>query len=281
MLDSADCSETRQAELQLLQTRRRLPRSLLAVMLGCLISSAALAQQSQPGSVPDAPSPAQQTAPQTNPTQSPNALQTGVSMFLELQNKSIIFPDLATTKGPLDSWEKLKLAANNSVAVPTVASALIGAGFGQAIDSPSGYDQGVEGYGKRFGANMARSASNQFFGTFVLASAFHQDPRFYVKKDLSFQQSVEYAAARVFYTRSDSGAQVVNYSGLLGALAAEGLANAYYPENNRSAANTFTRFAIDLGARFGGHLLRQYWPEINKRLALSAEPKATPDPSKP
>ena len=88
--------------------------------------------------------------------------------------------------------------------------------------SPSGWGQGWDAYGQRFGADMARVASYNFFGTFVIASVTHEDPRFYVRKDLNFGQSVEYAANRLVITRSDSGEQVVNYAGLLGPLAAKG-----------------------------------------------------------
>ena len=88
----------------------------------------------------------------------------------------------------MTSWQKFKLAANNSVALSTIAAAAAGAAYGQAVNSPSGYGQGAEGYGKRFGADMARTASENLFGTFLLASALHQDPRFYVRKNLSFKQ---------------------------------------------------------------------------------------------
>jgi hypothetical protein len=182
-----------------------------------------------------------------------------------------VFPDLATNQGPLSSWQKFKLAANNSVAFSTIGAAVIGSAFNQAIDRPSGYHQGAEGYGKRFGADMARAASDNIFGTFLLASALHQDPRFYVKENLSFKESVEYSAIRVFITRSDSGEKEVNYSGLIGPLMGEGLANAYYPDENRTVGGTFIRYASDLGWRFGGNLLRQYWPSINRKLRLAPE----------
>ena len=200
------------------------------------------------------------------------ALQSGVSAVLLLQDRSKVFPDIATSTGPLTSLDKLKLAANNSVAFFTISAVAIGAGFGQAINNPSGYGQEWGGYGKRFGANIGRESSANFFGTFLLASAMHQDPRFYVRKNLSFGESVKYAAVRLVITRSDDGDQVVNYSGLIGPLLAEGLANAYYPEQNRSAGSTFTRYASDMAWRFGGNLLRQYWPTINRRLRLASEP---------
>jgi hypothetical protein len=239
-----------------------------------LAAASSFAQQTQPAPLPDAPAatPPEQTEPPVNPQpQATNPLKTGVGLVVVLQKKSLIFPDLATDSGPMSPLDKFKLAAHNSVAVPTIAAAVIGAGYGQAINSPSGYHQGAEGYGKRLGADMARAASDNMFGTFMLASVLHQDPRFYVRKNLSFGKSVEYAALRVIYTRTDSGEKQINYSGLIGPLMGEGLANAYYPDENRTVGSTFTRYASDMGWRFAGNLLKQYWPVINRKLALVAD----------
>jgi len=235
------------------------------IAICCLLSSGAVAQQNQTATSPDAhPANAQpQTAPQgTNP------MHSGVTLFRLLQRKSVVFPDLATSVGPIGSWQKFELAANNSVALSTIGAALVGSAYGQATNRPSGYGQGGEGYGKRFGADMARSASDNFFGTFLIASVLHEDPRFYLKEHLSFKQRVKYAAVRVAVTRSDSGEGVVNFAGLLGPLAAEALADTYYPEGDRDVGSTFIRYGVDLGWRFGGNLLRQYWPSINKKLRL-------------
>jgi hypothetical protein len=198
-----------------------------------------------------------------------------------LQRKSLVFPDLATSTGPFDSWQKFKLAANQSVSLSTIGAALTDSAYGQAINRPAGYSQGGEGYSKRFGADMARAASDHIFGTFLIASVLREDPRFYVKKDLSFKQSVKYAAVRVAVTRSDSGDRVVNFAGLLGPLAGEALANTYYPEGSRGVGDTFIRYASDLGEKFGVNLLKQYWLNINKKLRLMPpvpEPAPTPKP---
>ena len=240
-------------------------RLILAAILCFLVCKSGIAQQSQSDSPPNTPS---QTQPSPATPTAANPIQSGVDLFRLLQQKSLVFPDLATNQGPLSTWQKFKLASNNSVALSTVGAALIGSAYGQAINSPSGYHQGAEGYAKRFGSGMARAASDNLFGNFLLASALHQDPRFYVRKNLSFKQSVKYSALRVVFTRTDSGEKAVNYSGLIGPLMGEGLANAYYPDQNRSAGSTLTRYASDLGWKFGGNLLRQYWPSINRRLRL-------------
>jgi hypothetical protein len=245
----------------------------------CLTGEITMAQQQQPG-VPDAPSPSVQSQTGSQPT---NPLASGVGLVLLLERKSLVFPDLATNRGRLNSWGKFKLAANDSVSLSTVGSDLIGAAYGQAIDSPSGYGQGGSGYGKRFGSGMARSASDNLFGTFLIASVLHEDPRFYVKRDLTFTQAVKYSAVRLVLTRSDSAKPVVNYAGLLGPLAAEVLANTYWPKQNRGVGSTATRYASDIAWRFGGNLLRQYWPQFNRklRLAPAGDDSEIPASSKP
>jgi hypothetical protein len=247
-----------------------LQRLVLTTAVCCWLCAGVLAQQSQPAAPPDAPSASVQT--QTS-SQGSNPLQDTMSF---LQRKSVFFPNLATNSGPLSPWQKFKLGANNSISLATIGAALAGAGYGQAINSPKGYGQGGEGYAKRFGADMARSASANLFGTFLIASAFHEDPRFYVKKHYSFKQSVEYAAVRIVVTRSDSGERVVNLADTLGPLAGEALANTYYPEGNRDVSSTFIRYGSDLGWKFGGNLMRQYWPKINRRLRLAPESAPAP-----
>ena len=233
-------------------------------------------QQNPSDSLPDSSSSSTQS-PHT--TKGNNPIQGGVALVQVLERKSLVFPDLATTKETLRPWDKFKLAANNSVAVSTVGAALVSAAYGQAVDSPEGYGQGGEGYAKRFGANMARAASDNIFGTFLIASVIHQDPRFYIKKGLSFRQSVKYAAVRVVKTRSDNGQSVTNFAGLMGPLAGEALANTYYPAGSRGVGDTFVRYSADLGWKFAGNLLKQYWPDINKKLRLAPPPRE-PNPNK-
>src|SRR5215831_12920616 len=238
----------------------------IASLMVCALCPAVVAQQDSSGSLPDAPSNSAQSAQKT---QGNNPVQGSMALVQVLQRKSLVFPDIATDSGPLSPWGKFKLAANDSIALSTIGAALVTAAYGQAVNSPEGYGQGGEGYAKRFGAIMGRAASDNMFGTFLIASVMREDPRFYVKTGLSFRQSVKYAAVRVLRTRSDDGQSVTNFAGLLGPLAGEAVANTYYPEGSRGIGDTFTRYSADLGWRFAGNLLKQYWPNINKKLRLA------------
>ena len=213
--------------------------------------------------LPDAPS-ASKTEQQAGPACS---LKNSHESSLEiLYRKSRIFPDLATRNEPLSPAKKFKLFVSNSVSPLAVGGSLLSAGISQARNSHEAYGQGGEGYGKRFGASMARSASSQFFGTFAFPTIFRQDPRYFPLKDASFNQRVKHALQRVLITQTDSGGEAPNLSRLLGFLASEGLANAYLPEDERTAGSTFRRTGRDIGIRAGTNLMREYWPTIFKRL---------------
>jgi hypothetical protein len=231
-----------------------------------LLARTASAQQNQPNGVPDAPTPNQQ-GPQTTPGQQ-NPIQSSVAMVLTLQKKSVLFPDLATNKRQLSGLDKCKIAANTAVSLTTVGAAVFGALVGQARNAPAGYGGGMGGYGKRLGADLARSASYNAFGPCLIATVTHEDPRFFVKP-IGFKESFKYAAVRLVMTRNDEGEQVVNYSGLVGTLAAEGLANAYYPTGSRDFGSTMIRYSIDLATRYAGHVFRQNLPLIDRSLKLS------------
>ena len=159
--------------------RRRGMHRLILAAPWLLICNFGVAQQSQPEPVPDAPTPSQQ---QQTPSQSFNPIQGSVGLFKLLDRKSLVFPDLATSKGPLSGAQKFELAANNSVGLATIGGALIGSAYNQAIDSPSGYGQGGEGYAKRFGSDMARAASINMFGNFLVGDCSPSRSALFCKK---------------------------------------------------------------------------------------------------
>src|SRR5208282_1582097 len=239
----------------------------LALTMHLLGLRSSAQQQDQSGATPDAPSvtKAQATA------QGGNRMQSSAQFVSLLQRESLVFPNLATSTAPMSPEQKFKLFVNNSVSLSAFVAANLSAGVNQVHDAPDAYGEGIGGYGQRLGAAMARRSSSQLFGTFLLASALHQDPRFFVRNDLDFGGSIKYAIRRVFVTRSDSGNQEFNWSGLLGIMGAEGLANVYYPDNFQTAGNTFSRIGYDLLGNAGGNLLRQYWPRINRRLKLTPQ----------
>lgn len=242
---------------------------LVVMLVASVLGGRALAQETPkpPEQTSQEPSkPAGQTDTTSGKKQASNtAMKPGGELVNLLDRKSLFFPDIAESTEPLSPGGKFKLFVDNSISLHAIGAAAVGAAISQADDSPTGFEQGWDAYGQRFGSSMARTASSEFFGTFILASALHEDPRFFPEVNPGFGQSVKYSVKRLFVTRNDSGRDVANISGLLGPLLGEGLANAYWPDRNRTVGDTLMRYGLDLATRAGGNLLREYWPTIHRK----------------
>jgi hypothetical protein len=255
-----------------------LPQPLWAlIVLGTIAlgSTTGASAQEMPKPQPQtqaSPSPAAQPPPD----QAPSAVvpPAPVALYNLLEKRSFVFPDIAYSTERLSAGQKCKLFVDNSVSVDSFSWAVFGAAAGQAADSPTGFKQGWDAYGKRFGSDMARQASGEFFGTFVLASALHEDPRFYAEVHPTFFHAAKYSLQRVFIMRNDDGREVVAWSRLGGPLMAEGLANVYWPDRNRTVGDTLFRYGLDLASRAGGNMLREYWPVLLGRISHAPRPAA-------
>ena len=188
------------------------------------------------------------------------------SSFERFATKIKFFPDVSENKEPLSVGGKFKLFAVQSVSPANITGAAAGAGLGQARDWPEGYGQGWDGYGKRFGANLATGASKSFFGNFLIPAVLHQDPRFFPRGNSSFRQSLKYGLRRAVITRTDSGDDAFNWSGILAPIAAQSIANSYLPERERTVGKTFIRSGRMIGMSVGVNVLKEFWPAISRRL---------------
>lgn len=178
---------------------------------------------------------------------------------------------------PLNMGQKFQLAWHSSIDPVNLAIVAGTAGIQQAVNQYSDYGQGGEGYGKRFGAAYGDVAISTFLGGALLPSLFKQDPRFFFKEDGTKKQRILYAIAASIMCKSDSGHWEPNYSGLLGSLAAGGISNLYYPNQNRSdLAVTFEGTAIGIGATAGENILQEF---VVPKFTRKKGPKPNPTPN--
>jgi hypothetical protein len=252
---------------------------LLAAAAFLLISRATMAQaQPDRANLPDAPAAKQD---QTGAAQKPDKNTWPTPMGL-ITKKSFFYPELATTPGSLSSLQKFELFLDKSISPPQILSSAAGAGISEARGTLAGYGQGGEGFGKRFGSSMASGASSHFFGTFLLPAVLHEDPRYFVKLNGGFRARAGYALRRALVIRTDAGKEAFNWPGTLGPLAAEGLANTYLPDSERTAGKTLERYGIRIAFSAGNNLLKEYWPTIFKRLRIGkVAPGLGPDTRQP
>jgi hypothetical protein len=149
---------------------------------------------------------------------------------------------------PLTSKQKFELAWRTIIDPVTFAISGVIAGVEQAENQFSGYGQGAQGYAKRFGASYGDIVSGTFIGSAILPSILKQDPRYFYKGTGSKRSRFLYAIANSVICKGDNRHWQLNYSNVVGSLAAGGISNFYYPKDARNRAGLiFENTAIKMG----------------------------------
>jgi hypothetical protein len=180
--------------------------------------------------------------------------------------------------GPI---EKFNLFIKNNLEPVTFIGAGFNAGIAQAGDDDPTFGQGMAGYGKRYAAALADTASSDFFHTFLFPVLFRQDPRYYRRLEGSASQRFGHAVSHVFIARSDSRHNMFNFSEWLGTVSAVALANTYHPGNRRGMGPAAQRIGISIGSDLGFDVLREFWPEIVRKFHLPFRQRDDVPPSRP
>jgi hypothetical protein len=188
-----------------------------------------------------------------------------------------VFPNFYVTYDPhpvaLTSRQKFELAWKTTI--DPVTFAIVGgiAGVQQAQNSFSGYGQGAQGYAKRYGANYADLTTGTFIGSAILPSLLKQDPRYIYKGTGSTHSRFLYAIANSVICKGDNGRWQVNYSNILGNIAAGGISNLYYPAQNRGTALTFENGAIGIGATAAANVVEEFlWRKLTPNIPKHDQP---------
>ncbi len=176
---------------------------------------------------------------------------------------------------PLSSKQKFHLAWRSEIDPVTIAFDLVAAGVQQAGDDDDGFGQGAAGYAKRFAADYGTDFISTMLGGAILPSLLHQDPRYFYKGTGSTRSRALYAIANSVICKSDRGHWQPNYSSILGGLAAGGIANLYYPAQDRNgAALTFENALVGIGATAAGNLFQEFLVrKLTPKLPNYSQPK--------
>jgi Carboxypeptidase regulatory-like domain len=171
---------------------------------------------------------------------------------------------------PLNTKQKFQLAWRSTI--DPVTFLLIGgtAGVQQAVNDFSGFGQGAQGYGKRYGAAYANLVTGTYIGSAILPSILKQDPRYFYKGTGTARERVLYAMANAVICKGDNGRWQPNYSGILGSLAAGGISNTYYPSQNRDGLTlTFENTLIGIGTTAAINVIQEFViPKLTPNLPI-------------
>lgn len=176
--------------------------------------------------------------------------------------------DPQTPYTPLAVRDKFRLFLKESFDPYTIATGAAGAAISQTDNDDPKYGYGFKAYMQRFGAAQADITSQNFFQDGVLASWFHEDPRYFRQGPAnSVLHRIVYAMSRAVITRRDSGKDSFNFSGILGMEMGIALSNAYYPPKSVNGEEVAYRTLTSFAATALGNLLPEFWPDIKEKVA--------------
>jgi len=171
--------------------------------------------------------------------------------------------DANTHLPPLSVKEKFWLATQDSVDYSAFIYVGMFAGVAMATKSEPSFGQGASGYGIYYAHTFADNFIENFLVEAVVPSATKQDPRYYTLGHGGFFKRSGYALSRLVVTRTDSGGRAFNISEFVGAGAAAGIANAYYPPQN-TWVKTYQHWGSQIAQDGLSYLVREFWPDINR-----------------
>jgi hypothetical protein len=180
---------------------------------------------------------------------------------------------------PLNTRQKLNLAWKSSTDPLSLAGVGFVAGIEQAQNAFSGYGQGTQGYGKRYGASYADLFISTFLGSAILPAAFKQDPRYFYKGTGSTRSRLMHALASSVMCRGDNKRWGPNYSNIFGSLATGAISNLYYPSSDRNGPMlTFETALIRIGESAGANVFQEF---VIRKLTPGLSHKSAPVQQQP
>jgi len=164
---------------------------------------------------------------------------------------------------PLSFGRKFWLATQDSFDYSAFLYAGIFAGAAMAQRSQPQFGQGAAGYGIYYAHTFADDTIENYMVGAIVPALTQEDPRYYTLGNGGFFKRTGYAISRLAITRTDSGNETCNISEFVGAGAAAGIGNAYYPTNQNQWVKTYQRWASQIIQDGLANVAKEFWPDIN------------------
>ncbi len=172
----------------------------------------------------------------------------------------------STMPAPLSPEQKAHLAFHNLKDPGNLATIIDIAAFTIGTNSHTAYGPGWGGFGKNVGYTYLQDATGEFFGTFLIPSLTHEDPRYHRMPDASIPRRVVHAISHTVLSQSDHGATMLNYSALLTYPISAEISNLYVPGINDNGPSTVRRIMIGYATDPIDNLVTEFLPDVARHV---------------
>ena len=167
---------------------------------------------------------------------------------------------------PLSVKEKFWLATEDTFDYSNfiLVGGLAGISLGQ--QSQPSFGTGAAGYGRYYWHIFVDGAIENYMTEAIMPVLTKEDPRYYTLGKGGFVKRTGYAISRLFITRTDSGKNTFYVSEFVGAGAAAGIGNLYYPPQSNTWVKTYQRWGTQLALDGVFNVLKEFWPDIDQKI---------------
>jgi hypothetical protein len=165
------------------------------------------------------------------------------------------------------SPEELGRIAIRGVTDPFNLLTIGGTSFLSVIsDSHSLYGPGVKGWAKLSGVTLTEDMTGEFVGTFLIPSIDHQDPHYHRMPNASLKRRILHCAYQPFWTTSDTGKGMINYSTIAGSIIDEAVDVTYVPYQEVGWGPGAERVASGWISAPIGNYVTEFLPDVARHI---------------
>jgi hypothetical protein len=137
-----------------------------------------------------------------------------------------------------------------------------------ATDSHSFYGPGVKGWAKLSGVTLTEDMTGEFVGTFLIPSIDHQDPHYHRAPNASVRRRIWHCVYQPFWTTSDTGKGMPNYSTIVGSMINEAVDASYVPYQEVGWGPDAERVAVGWLSAPIGNFVTEFVPDVASHINL-------------
>lgn len=168
---------------------------------------------------------------------------------------------------PMNVRDKWNNFVSETLSPVTLGAGVFNGAEAHLTNTDPKYGHNLPAFGEQVGASIGDIISQNFFADFMLASAFHEDPRYFRRgAQWPFWSRVRYAIARSVVIQTDSGRSSFNWSNVMGTSMSAALSNAYYLPPSRNASATFTHIGVGILGTGLIDLAPEFWPDFRRKV---------------
>ena len=164
-----------------------------------------------------------------------------------------------------NSSERLKDYFKRTVGLRPFLASAAAAGIQQARNAPSAWEQGLEGYGRRYGSSFAKRGISNTVQLGVEA-ALGEDSRYLYSERSGVWPRLKDAVTHSLVVRTVDGGREFAVGRIAGSMAGGLLSRTWQPEGHRGIKNGFQSGGISFGGYITWNIIREFTRGINSHL---------------